>query len=148
MQAWRAWRAPGRDGTLPMNRPPDIEGLFHLLPEGGRGASVWSGYRPQHRLYGNCWTSGEHEYLDVTELTPGGIARVAVWFITPHVYPHSLWRSREIIVSEGERVVGTLKVTRVLNPILRGKAATYKPLWSAPPGLERATDAEKKDRGV
>lgn len=117
-----------------MNRAPDIEGVFHLLAAGGRHTPVQSGYyRPQHKLYDNYLTSGLHKYLDVDRVVPGGAARVAVWFVTPEVYPHSLWKGREITVSEGEHAVGTLRVTRVLNPNLRGKAATYNPVWTKPP---------------
>lgn len=128
-----------------MNRAPDIEGVFHLLAVGGRSAPVKSGYRPQHKLYDNYLTSGVHSYLDAEGVVPGGTARVAVWFITPDVYPHSIWKGREIVVSEGEHAVGTLKVTRVLNPNLRGKAATYNPIWSEPPGLKRPSDSMEKE---
>lgn len=103
-------------------------------------------YRPQHKLYDNYWTSGLHKYLDVEEVVPGGTARVAVWFITPEVYPHSLWKGREITVGEGEHAVGTLKVTRVLNPNLRGKAATYNSVWSEPPGLKQSLAPIKKEK--
>jgi elongation factor Tu len=120
-----------------MNRAPDIEGIFHLLQAEGRETPVCSGYRPVHKLYENYLTSGEHKYLDVAEVAPGSTARVAVWFVTPEVYPCSLWKGREITVSEGgQRIVGTLKVVRVLNPNLRGKASTYNPVWTAPPGLK------------
>lgn len=121
---------------MPMNRNPDIEGVFHLLPEGGRESPAHSGYRPNHRLYDNYWTSGVHEFPDTEELAPGGTARVLVWLITPAVYPRSLWEGREILVSEGSKVVGTLKVTHVFNPVLLGDAARYNPVWSEPPELQ------------
>lgn len=117
-----------------MNRLPDLEGVFLLLAE-GRTTPANSGYRPQHKLYDNYFTSGMHHYLDAEEVAPGGSARVAVWFITPEVYPHSVWRGREIAVHEGERLVGTLKVTKVMNPILRGSAAEYSSLWVEPADL-------------
>lgn len=119
-----------------MNRAPDIEGVFHLLATGDRRTPARSGYQPEHKLYDNYLTSGLHKYLGVDEVAPGDSVQVAVWFITPEVYPHSLWKGREITVSEGERKVGTLKVTRILNPNLRGKAATYNPVWSEPLGLK------------
>ncbi len=76
-----------------------------------------------------------HQYLDAEEVAPGGAARVAVWFITPEVYPRSVWKRREIAVHEGERLVGMLKVTKVTNPTLRGSAATCPPLWVEPASL-------------
>lgn len=116
-----------------MERAPDIEGVFQLSSTEGRNTPVKTGYRPAHKLHENYSTSGVHQYLDVAEVAPGEAARVAVWFITPEVYPRSLWKGREITVHEGERTVGILKITRVINPNLRGKAATYDSEWVAPP---------------
>src|SRR5512144_19729 len=98
-----------------MNRAPDIEGVFHLLATGGRNTPVKSGYRPVHKLYDNYMTSDLHKYLNVDEAAPGHSVAVAVSFITPEAYPHSLWKGREITVLEGEHIVGTLKVIKVLN---------------------------------
>ncbi len=122
-----------------MNRPHDIEGAFQLLgpPQGGRQTPAFSGYRPQHKLHDNYQTSGQHTYLNVDQVAPGETANVAVTFITPDVYPRSLWVGREIDVLEGPRIVGKLRITRILNPILRGSAETYSPVWVEPSELDK-----------
>lgn len=119
-----------------MNRLHDVEGIFHLLPDGGRSLPVHSGYRPAHKIYENYLTSGIHEYVDSDSVAPGKTVQAKVWFITPEVYPGSIWDGREITVHEGERVIGSLKITRVLNPVLKGEPAKYNPIWTVPPGLE------------
>jgi elongation factor Tu len=122
-----------------MNRPPDIEGVFQLFALQGtaRLSPVFSGYRPLHRLHDNYLTSGQHEYPGADQLAPGEAASVLVWFITPDVYPGSLWAGREIDVLEGPtRIVGTLTVTKVLNQVLNGSPETYSPVWTEPPNLD------------
>ena len=120
-----------------MDGSPDTGGIFHLLASGARRGPTFSGYRPVHKLHENYFTSGEHKYLDSDQVPLGGSARVAVGFITPEVYPRSLWKGREVTVHEDEYLTSTLKVTRVLNPNLRGSAANYNPLWTEPLGLKQ-----------
>lgn len=114
-----------------------LEGTFTLFDasHGGRQSPVESGYRPQHKLHDNYQSSGRHEYPDVEQLAPGATARAHVWFITPEVYPGSLWVGREIDVMEGSRVVGKLVITRILHAGLAGSAEAYQPLWTRPPGI-------------
>ncbi len=120
-----------------IRRTHDIEGHLHLLTaeQGGRTTVAQSGYRPAHKLYDNYLTSGVHEYPEGGGIAPGETAHVRVWFITPDVYPSSLWVGRVLQVSEGARAVGTLTVTEVLNPVLRGCAERYSPVWAKPAHL-------------
>lgn len=118
-------------------RPPDFEGTVRYAKSGGRHSPAFSGYRPAHKLHDNYLSSGFHEYLDVDSVMPGEEARVAVWLITPEVYPACLWEGREIEVFEGQRQVGTLRVDRLLNEILRCSPESYRPEWISPPGLEQ-----------
>lgn len=115
-----------------------VEGRFSLFhgTHGSRENPVESGYHPQHKVHDNYQTSGRHEYPEVEQLAPGASAKVHIWFITPEVYPGSLWIGREIEVLEGSRVVGKLLVTRILDQRLEGSVESYKPLWIAPPGME------------
>lgn len=120
-----------------MERSHDIEGQFYLVPSaaGGRKIHAFSGYRPQHKIYDNYQTSGQHEYLNATQVAPGETVSTKVWLLTPDVYPNSLWVGREIGVFEGSRQVGTLTVTCILNDVLVGSPETYNPVWVEPAGL-------------
>jgi elongation factor Tu len=122
-----------------MNRMHDIEGMFHLLESkhGGRKTPVSSGYRPGHKVHENYLTSAQHKYLDVPQVMPGETARVALWFVTPDVYPGSLWVGRELDVQEGNHTVGKLVITHVINQVLLGTPETYNPIWVEPPSLSK-----------
>src|SRR6266545_3508867 len=78
---------------MPTHRPPDFEGTFHLF---STAKPKLSGYRPHHAIHENYQTSGTHTYLDQDRVEPGETVRVAVHFITPHVYPHCIWEGREL----------------------------------------------------
>lgn len=116
-----------------MKRQHDIEGQFFLYPtkDSGRQRPVFSGYRPVHKLYENYLSSGRHEYPDVEKVMPGDTVKVLAWFISPEVYPGSLWAGRELEVMEGPaRVTGKLTVTKVLNAVLAGSPDTCAALWA------------------
>ncbi len=120
-----------------MKRPPDIAGTFQFLLGSGKSKPVRSGYRPLHKLYENYLSSGEHQYVGVAEVHPGETALVEVWLISPEVYPGCLWPGREIEVLEGSRVVGSIRIERVLNSLLLGSAERHNPLWVEPKGASR-----------
>jgi elongation factor Tu len=102
-----------------MNRPADAEVMFHLLATelGGKDRPIMSGYRPAYAIKEDYWTSTNHEFLDAPELEPGTAGRAQVWFLSPEVYPKSLWIGREIPVAEGSRVVGKAIVVAIFNPL-------------------------------
>ena len=120
-----------------MNPSADVSGTFHLFANGGRTQPSFSGYRPVHWLYDNYQTSGEHRYPKTGSAAVGETVDVEVWFLTPHVYPASVWVGRDIGVYEGSKQVGVLHITAVHNPILLGRSDSYTPLWHEPPGLSQ-----------
>jgi elongation factor Tu len=121
-----------------IDRGPDIEGEIRFLAtdEGGRKSAARSGYMPAHRVHENYQTSGRHLYPDVELVGPGEAARVQVWFVTPYVYPRSLWPGRELDVMEGSRVIGRLRVDKIFNDTLVGSPETWLPRWVPPPELD------------
>ncbi|SHG63669.1 hypothetical protein SAMN05428948_1383 [Massilia sp. CF038] len=115
-----------------MNNRVDFEGMFHLLPVHG---TVRSGYRPQHLLHENYQSSGNHIYPERECVEPGETAPVQVCLISPEIYPGCIWEGRVLSIFEGSRLVGTLRVVRIMNEILRVAPEQYKPLWEEPPHL-------------
>lgn len=97
-------------------RTPDVEVTFRF--NGTRRGPAADGYRPAHRIREDYLTSGLHRYYGVKEVAPDGSARGTITFITPEAYPHTLWPGKIIDICEGERIVGTATVEKVLNPIL------------------------------
>ena len=98
------------------DRTPDAEVTFRF--NGTRKGPVAEGYRPAHRIREDYLTTGVHHYFGVSQVAPDGEARGTVTFITPEAYPNSLWVGKVLPIQEGERVVGTATVEKVLNPIL------------------------------
>ncbi|MFN7139267.1 MAG: hypothetical protein ACK4UN_08010 [Limisphaerales bacterium] len=103
-----------------MHRSPDVEADIYFLPpeRGGRPVPAHSGYRPAHKVREDYLTTGVHTYIDSEQVFPCETARAFISFITPELYPHCLWVGREISVQEGSRVVGSARITKILNPIL------------------------------
>jgi len=106
----------------PMDGCPnaDVEAEVTLLAtdRGGRRSHAATGYRPQHRVLPNYQTSGEHRYIGRSELKPGQTGLATIKFLSPESYPHCLWVGRELEVAEGNRMVGTARITKIFNPLL------------------------------
>ena len=51
-------------------------------------------------------------------MDPDGTARGTITFLIPEQYPGTMWVGRTIDICEGERVVGTATVEKVLNPVM------------------------------
>ncbi len=102
---------------------PDIEAeVTYLTTEaGGRKSPVFSGHRPQHSIIDDYLTSGHHEYLNKTRVELGETVLANIWFITPEIYPHTLWIGREIRVQEASHLIGFAKVTKIFNKLLEKK---------------------------
>jgi elongation factor Tu len=103
-----------------INRNPDIEAevTFLTTNEGGRETPARSGYRPNHLIKPDYLTCGQHEYLETEWIFQGQTACANIWFITPELYPYTLWVGKKINVQEGSRVVGYIIVTKIFNQIL------------------------------
>jgi elongation factor Tu len=101
-------------------RSPDARVTFELtaFSEGGGTRQVLSGYRPAYDVRADYWTSVSHEFANAEGARTGERVAADVWFITPEVYPGTLWPGRVIRVAEGSRVVGIATVEQVLNPVL------------------------------
>ncbi|WP_020210723.1 hypothetical protein [Gilvimarinus chinensis] len=102
------------------SREPDIEAEVRLLTkeEGGRHTPAKTGYRPAHLVIDDYLTTAAQHYLGQEWLHPGESCLAHLWFITPEVYPNSLWVGKEIQFQEGARVIGFAKVTKIFNNVL------------------------------
>lgn len=99
-----------------MNTKPDVEAIFEF--NGVRKNSVKDGYRPAHLIVDSYLTTGIHHYYDVESVPPNGTAKGTITFLTPEIYPHSLWIGKKIKIQEGERVVGYATIINIYNPLL------------------------------
>jgi len=104
-----------------MNKKYDIEGIFTLTDRllNSDDRTVYSGYRPQHKIKDDYHTSGEHQYPFVTNVKTGESATVLVKFITPEYYPHCISENQIIKLFEGSREIGEISIMKICNPILK-----------------------------
>ncbi|MDE6691452.1 MAG: hypothetical protein K2K04_05715 [Clostridia bacterium] len=75
-------------------------------------------YRPTFQILDDYATTGVIELLDTDKVEVGEWAEAYINFLTPEIYPHSVWVGREIEFKEGLKVTGKAIVTEVLNDIL------------------------------
>lgn len=99
-----------------MNKTPDVEVVFEF--NGTRKSSVADGYRPTHLITDDYLTTGIHHYYQTNSVLPNGTANGTITFLSPEIYPHSLWIGKKINIQEGARIVGYATITKIFNPIL------------------------------
>ncbi len=118
--------------TILTKRSPDVEAdvSFVNLLHGGRDTPAVSGYRPQHRLRSDLLTSGEHRYLEPSEVPPGGTARTLITFVSPGTHPHCITQGQILEVSEGSRIVAHARIVRILNSDLEAPPTTLSTILS------------------
>lgn len=109
----------GKKGENFFDRSPDVEVTFRF--NGTRRGAVSDGYCVPHRIVEDTLTSGLHRYYGVKEVAPDGAARGTITFLMPEQYPGTMWVGRVLEMCEGERIVGTATVEKVLNPIMERK---------------------------
>ena len=102
------------------SRPHDAEVLFELTAPrlDGSEKQVFSGYRPEYDIRPNYLTCTHHDFDDPAGAVTGKPVRARIWFLTPEVYPFTLWIGRVLKVSEGSRIVGRATITKVTNNLL------------------------------
>lgn len=77
-----------------------------------------SGYRPVFAIHKNYNTTGEIKLIG-DDWLPFMISKEAfIRFLSPEVYPKSIWIGKEIKFYEGKRVTGVARITEIINGIL------------------------------
>ncbi len=99
-----------------LNLNPDVEVIFKF--NGTRKGPAYSGYRPAHLIKDDYLTTGVHNYIKPLVALPTSEIFGTISFITPEVYPHCLWIGKITNIQEGERIVGSAEIIKILNPIL------------------------------
>jgi len=109
-------------------RDPDAEVMFELTSRAWDGSikRVCTGYHPHYDIAPDYLTSVRHRFVDAEWVSTGQKVKAEVWFVSPEVYPHTLWVGRQFKVSEGSREIGVAIVVRVINPaMLSGQIESY-----------------------
>ena len=101
-------------------RKHDAEVIFQMTTARSDGAArtVLSGYRPEYGIRPDYLTCTHHEFDNDVGVSTGQSRTARVWFLTPEIYPHTLWIGRVLEVREGSRTVGQSTVTHIDNPLM------------------------------
>jgi len=77
-----------------------------------------SGFRPAHFIREDYLTTGQYIFDDEVIVGSGDTVIGKVMFISPEVYPHTLYQGRVIDGYEGRTRITSIEIVEVLNPIL------------------------------
>ena len=104
---------------------PSINVKFEFNQQ--RQTAVKDGYRADHRFDEQHIAIGVHHYQGVSQVSPGESAFGTISFVAPEYYSHSLYEGKEILIQEGEKIVGRATVIKVNSPILE-RESTFEDL--------------------
>lgn len=96
----------------------DIEAIVKNCRQSGR--SIRTEYRPCFDIHKDYSTTGVIYFLDSEkELKVNEETKCLISFLSPEVYPKSLWVGKKIVFKEGNNQTGYAIVTKILNGILK-----------------------------
>ncbi len=87
-----------------------------------------SGFRPVFEIHSNYATSGEIHLVGEDWLGYNESTQAFIRFLTPSIYPKSLWIGKRIIFKEGELISGEAVILEVLNKELLSEDNREGPL--------------------
>ena len=94
--------------------------IFLSTEEGGRKTPVFSGYRPQVKFeLMEVQTSGEQTFLNKEEVNPGDSVIAGIRLLGIEYFNNFLEEGMLFDFREGSRIIGTGKVTNILNQKLK-----------------------------
>lgn len=74
-----------------------------------------TGYRPTFAIHPNYNTSGVITLIHRELLSFDETQEAYIQFLSPEVYPKSIWIGREIALMEGHRITGIARIIEVYN---------------------------------
>jgi hypothetical protein len=96
---------------------------YRTMEEGGRKTPVKSGYRPDLRFpFSEKQTSGLQTFIGKEFVMPGEQVEAEIKIIGDEHFAERLYEGLEFDFREGDRIIGTGKITRILNEKLRNNS--------------------------
>ena len=92
---------------------------YRTTEEGGRSTSVKSGYRPTIKFpFSTMQTSGMQNFINKDYVMPGETIEAEIRILSVDFLKYQLYENLEFDFREGNRIIGTGKIIKVINPIL------------------------------
>ena len=100
-------------------KKPDVEAIFeNRCPY---KSTYVSGIRPAFLVKEDYLTTGEVVFLNKEKVPYGEQVLCHISFLTPEVYPESLWIGKKIEAHCGAQIIGYATITRIMNEALECK---------------------------
>lgn len=80
-----------------------------------------TGYRPAFQIRMDYLSTGEIILIDKSSLDFGDTAEAFIRFLTPNVYPFSLWEGKKVYFMEGDNITGEATIKEIYNSILKAQ---------------------------
>ena len=71
-----------------------------------------NGYRPAFKINRNYISTGVIELIDGDILKVGESSEAYISFLTPEIYPNSMWKGKKMFFMEGTRITGQAEIGR------------------------------------
>lgn len=78
-----------------------------------------TGYRPTFAIHPNYNTSGVITLIHSEWLSFNETQEAYIQFLSPEVYPKSIWIGKEIALMEGHRITGIARIIEIYNVSLK-----------------------------
>jgi len=96
--------------------------IYRTTDEGGRKTPAKTGYRPQIKFdFDEMQTSGEQLFIDCEWVYPGEKVAAEIKIVSADYLAGRLTEGMAFEFREGSRIMGTGKITHVVNELLRKK---------------------------
>src|SRR6218665_1204222 len=90
---------------------------YKSTEEGGRKTAASSGYRPHIKFsFDEYMTSGMQLFIGTEFVLPGESVSAAISILSFEYFEGKLYEGLEFDFREGARIIGTGKITEIVNP--------------------------------
>jgi len=89
---------------------------YKTTEDGGRKTAASSGYRPHIKFsFDEYMTSGMQTFIDTEIVAPGESVSAVISILSAEYFEGKLYENLEFDFREGGRIIGTGKITKILN---------------------------------
>lgn len=93
---------------------------YNTTDEGGRKTPAFSSYRPQIKFsFSEMLTSGQQTFLNKEIVYPGEEVEAEIAIVAVDTFHNKLTEGMDFDFREGERIIGTGKIKKIINEKLR-----------------------------
>lgn len=134
LYANKIWKTKGTVWFMSrVNASPELDNLnekikpdfiailkYRTAEEGGRKTAAHSGYRPDIKFpFDKMLTCGFQTFIDQEKVFPGESVKAEIKIIGTEYFKGQLFEDLEFDFREGANIIGTGKILKIVNPILK-----------------------------